>query len=200
LSLLTEGNTVTSVAHELRRAIQRSGYYPELVAEGIDAAVGAETLVAYLVNQETTLDAEAVRRHVTVLALTPTRLIVGHTDEHGADDNNPTAYATTSTECVALRRIGTVVVSRTVADPARHVVGTMPAEVVLTVGWGAVSRVDLEPADCGNQNCEADHGYTGTVTADDLSLRVSEAGDGKAAVVELLSFAAALSAAVGTGG
>ncbi len=175
-----------SVARDLRRAIQRSGYYPELVAEGIDAAVGTEPLVAYLVNQETTLDAEEVRRHVTVLALTPTRLIVGHTDEHGADEDNPTAYATTSTECVALRRIGTVVVSRTVADPAKHVIGALPTAVVLTVGWGAVNRVDLEPAACGDANCDLDHGYTGTVTADDLSLRVSEAGDGRAAVVELV--------------
>jgi hypothetical protein len=44
-------------------------------------------------------------------------------------------------------------------------------------GWGAVSRIDLEPAACGDPNCEADHGYTGSSTADDLSLRVSEAGD-----------------------
>src|SRR5581483_2847141 len=116
----------TSVARDMWRAIQRSGYYPELVGEGIDAAVGKEPLLAYLVNQETTLDSEEVRRHVTVLALTPTRLIVGHTDEHGADDDNPTAYATASTECVALRRVGTVVVSRTVADPAAHVVGALP--------------------------------------------------------------------------
>jgi hypothetical protein len=189
----------TGVTRELRSAIQRSGYYPELVAEGIDVAVGGEALVAYLVNQETTLDSEAVRRHVTVLALTPTRLIVGHTDEHGADEDNPTAYATTSTECVALRRVATVVVSRTVADPARHVVGAPPTEVVLTVGWGGMSRVDLEPAACGDQNCDADHGYTGTLTADDLSLRVSEAGDGKVAVAQLLGFAAALSGALGAG-
>jgi hypothetical protein len=189
----------TSVAREMWRAIQRSGYYPELVGEGIDAAVGKEALLAYLVNQETTLDSEEVRRHVTVLALTPTRLIVGHTDEHGADDDNPTAYATTSTECVALRKVGTVVVSRTVADPAAHVVGALPSAVVLTVGWGAVSRLDLEPAACGDANCELDHGYTGTATADDLSLRVSEAGDGRAAVAELLAFAGFLSAAIGSG-
>lgn len=189
----------TSVAREMWRAIQRSGYYPELVGEGIDAAVGKEALLAYLVNQETTLDSEEVRRHVTVLALTPTRLIVGHTDEHGADDDNPTAYATTSTECVALRKVGTVVVSRTVADPAAHVVGALPSAVVLTVGWGAVSRLDLEPAACGDANCDLDHGYTGTATADDLSLRVSEAGDGRAAVAELLAFAGSLSTAIGSG-
>jgi len=148
------------VARELRRAIQRSGYYPELVAEGIDVAVGEEAVLSWLVHQETTLDADSVRRHVTVLALTATRLIAGHTDEHGADEENPTAYATTSTECVPLRRVGTVLVSRTVADPARHVVGTPPTEVVLNVGWDAVRRIDLEPAGCGDESCEADRKST----------------------------------------
>lgn len=186
----------TGITRGLRQAIQRSGYYPELVAEGIEFASGSEVLTSYLVHQETTLDEEAVRRHVTVLALTPTRLIVGHTDEHGADEDAPTPHATTSTESVPLNRIGTVVISRTVADPARHVSGSLPREVVLTLGWGAVNRLDLEPAACGDPSCEADHGYTGTLTADDLSLRVSAAGDGEEAVTDLLRFATALSTAV----
>jgi hypothetical protein len=38
------------------------------------------------------------------------------------------------------------------------------------------------------------------MTADDLSLRVSEAADGKQAVEDMLAFANALSAAVGIGG
>ncbi|MGQ0630374.1 MAG: DUF5998 family protein [Sporichthyaceae bacterium] len=187
----------TGVFQHLRSTIQRGGYYPELVAEGIEVAAGQEPIRAYLVHQETTLDGEEIRRHVTVLALTPTRLIVGHTDEHGSDENNPVAHATTSTESLALSRISAVVLSRTVADPARYKVGTAPTEVVLTVGWGAVSRIDLEPASCGDPQCEADHGYTGTVSSDDLSVRVSEAGDGKESVAEMLAFASALSAAVG---
>lgn len=189
----------TGISNSLRAAIQRSGYYPELVAEGIEFAVGTEPIRSWFVHQETTLDSEAVRRHVTVLALTPTRLIVGHTDEHSADEDNPVAYATTSTESVGLSRVSTVVLSRTVADPARYAVGAPPTELVLTVGWGAVGRLDLEPAACGDPNCEADHGYTGTVTADDLSVRVSEAGDGRETVAEMLAFATALSAAVGSG-
>jgi hypothetical protein len=66
---------------------------------------------------------------------------------------------------------------------------------VLTIGWGAVSRIDLEPAACGDPNCEADHGYTGSSTADDLSLRVSEAGDGPDTVRQALAFAQAISEA-----
>ena len=55
----------------------------------------------------------------------------------------------------------------------------MPSEVVLTIGWNVLSHIELEPAHCGDDSCEADHGYTGTVTADDLTMRASEAfGDG----------------------
>jgi hypothetical protein len=179
----------------LRAAIERSGYYPALVAEAMESAVGSERVQAFLVQQETTFDQSEVRRHVTVLALTPSRFVVGHTDEHAPDETSTTSYATTSAESVRLDQIGTVVVSRVVDDPASYVPGRLPHEVVLTIGWGAVSRVDLEPATCADPACEADHGYTGTLTADDLTLRVTEAVDGAEVVSQTLAFAAALSEA-----
>jgi hypothetical protein len=96
---------------------------------------------------------------------------------------------------VKIGRISSVVLSRVVANPESYKPGTPPREVVLTIGWGAVSRIDLEPAACGDPNCEADHGYTGSSTADDLSLRVSEAGDGPETVAQTLAFAQSLSEA-----
>lgn len=179
----------------LRVAIERAGYYPTLVAEAVDTALGHEPITSYVVHQETTFDREEVRRHVTVLALTKTRLIVSHTDEHPPDSPTSSPYATTSTETVRLDRIGTIVVNRTVDDPARYIPGTPPREVVLTIGWGGVNRVDLEPAACSDPNCEADHGYSGSVSVDDLSVRVSEAGDGADVVHQTLVFAAALTEA-----
>jgi uncharacterized protein DUF5998 len=179
----------------LRTAIERSGYYPALVSEAVEAAVGQEPVVSYLVHLETTFDANEVRRHVTVLVLTESRFVVSHTDEQNSDESSPTPYATTSTESVKIGRISSVVVSRVVANPEAYTPGTLPREVVLTIGWGAVSRLDLEPAACGDPDCEADHGYTGSSTADDLSLRVSEAGDGPDTVRQALAFAQALSEA-----
>jgi hypothetical protein len=89
-----------------------------------------------------------------------------------------------------------VAVTRVVPDPASYVPGlTMPTEVVLTVGWNVLSHVELEPAHCGDENCEADHGYSGTITADDLTMRVSEAADGEDAVRQVLTFAGALAEA-----
>ena len=127
--------------------------------------------------------------------LTPTRLVVGHTDEYPSDDSHPVPYATTSTEAVPLDRVSSVVVSRTVTSPASYQTGDPAREVVLTVGWGAMSRVDLEPAGCGDPDCEADHGYTGALTSDDFSLRVSEAADGGRRVEDMLTFARTLSVA-----
>ena len=104
--------------------------------------------------------------------------------------------AETSTEAVKFSRISSVAVTRVVPDPASYVPGvTMPTEVVLTVGWNVLSHVELEPAHCGDENCEADHGYSGTITADDLTMRVSEAADGEDAVRQVLAFAGALAEA-----
>ncbi|GGQ83874.1 MULTISPECIES: DUF5998 family protein [Kitasatospora] len=184
-----------TTTQDLRSAIERSGYYPALVSEAVESAVGPEPISSYLVHQETTFDANEVRRHVTVLVLTASRFVVSHTDEQNGDAATPVPYATTSTETVRLDRINSVVISRMVANPETYTPGTLPREVVLTIGWGAVQRLDLEPAGCSDPNCEADHGYTGSATADDLSLRVSEAGDGPETVAQALVFARALSEA-----
>ena len=65
-----------------------------------------------------------------------------------------------------------VVVTRMVANPTVRA-RSPPAEAVLTIGWGGVSRIDLEPAGCADPECDADHGYTGVLASDDFSLRVS---------------------------
>jgi hypothetical protein len=178
----------------LRNEIERAGYYPLLVAEAVEAAIAGEHIKAYVVHQETTFDTDEVRRHITVLVLTPTRLVIGHTDDHSDGSTTPTSYATTSTELVPVSKVHSVVVTRVFADPASYVPGMAPHEVSLSIGWGAVSRLDIEPATCGDPACEADHGYTGTASADDLVFRVSADAEGPAAVRAAIDFAAALSA------
>jgi hypothetical protein len=178
----------------LRAAIEHAGYYPALVADTIDAAVAGEQVQAFVVHQETTFDSDEVRRHITVLVLTPSRLVLGHADDRPADQLTPAPFVTASTEAVPLATVRSVVVNRVITDPVRYS-GGRPQEVTVTIGWGAVSRLDLEPATCGDPDCEADHGYTGTASADDIALRVSEAAEGADAVDNMLDFAAALSRA-----
>ena len=182
---------------ELYSDIESAGYHPEAVSDGVAAAVVDEPVIDFLVHHEPTFDQDEVRRHVTVVVLTPTRLVVGHTDEHPPDDLLPEPYTSTTSESVGLDAVRSVVVNRMVAQqaPTARTSGSRPREAVLTVAWGSIRHVDLEPAACADPECEADHGYTGTVTTDDFSLRVSAAADGAAAVERVLDFARALSQA-----
>ena len=179
---------------DLNVAIEKTGYYPTVVSSGVDAALAGEPVVSFLVHHEPTIDRDEVRRHMTVAVLTPSRLILAHTDENPPDNLLPEPYTSTSTEAIGLTSVRSVVVNRMVANPAR-LRGRVPppAEAVLTVGWGGVAGVDLEPAMCDDPQCDADHGYTGVIRSDDFSLRVSAAADGQDAVHALLAFAEALS-------
>jgi hypothetical protein len=191
----------TTAADGMRAAIERSGYYPGLVYDAVSTALGSERVVSYVVTHDALFDpGMEVRRHMTVLALTPTRLVYSHTDESPAEaeeeDSRP--QAETSTEAVRFAQIASVAVTRVIPDPASYISGvTMPSEVVLTIGWNVLAHIELEPAHCGDENCEADHGYSGTITSDDLTLRVSEAADGEDMVRQVLEFARALSDATG---
>jgi hypothetical protein len=190
---------MSDLTDALRVSIEKSGYYPDVVSAAVDSAVAGEEVVSFLVHHEPTIDErDEVRRHVTVLVLTPSRLILAHTDEHAPDDLLPAPYTSSSTEAVALSALRSVVVNRMVANPETYAGRPVPPlganEAVLTIGWGAMGRIDLEPAGCGDPECEADHGYTGVLASDDFSLRVSAAAEGPEAVENLLGFADALSA------
>jgi len=135
-----------------------------------------------------------VRRHVTVLVLTATRLVVAHADDH-TEDGAPVGTATATTESVPLSGVRGVMLTHVVADPASYRPGVLGHELTVTIGWGSVSRVDMLPATCGDPACDADHGYEGTITADDISVRVSAVADGDQALRQAVTFASALQAA-----
>ena len=58
--------------------------------------------MSFFVHHEPTFDRDEVRRHLTVVVLTPSRLILAHTDEHAGDDLLPEPYTSTSTEAIRL--------------------------------------------------------------------------------------------------
>ena len=55
-------------ATELRQAIDRSGYYPEVVADSVADSVAGEPVVSFFVHHEPTFEHDEVRRHLSVLA------------------------------------------------------------------------------------------------------------------------------------
>ncbi|PFG19533.1 DUF5998 family protein [Serinibacter salmoneus] len=176
---------------DLATAIRQAGYYPELVGQVIDLALAGEDVLGHLIQPETTFDEAEVKRHLTALVLTPSRLVVVHVDDHAVDG---AASAVASTESVPLREVRSVMLTQGFADPAAR--GPRAAtDVTIALGWGAVKRLDLEPATCGDPQCEADHGYTGTASPDDLVIRVSGLAEGQAALDAAIRFAGVLSAA-----
>ena len=76
-------STDTDRGAELRRAIERTGYYPEVVSDGVFGAVAGEDVVDFYVHHEPTFDRDEIRRHLTVAVLTPSRLVLIDTTELG---------------------------------------------------------------------------------------------------------------------
>jgi hypothetical protein len=182
-----------STRKDLRTEIDACGYFPELVEDAIMIALAEEDLLDFVVHHEPTFNHDEIHRHVTVLALTRTRLIIGHTDDQPAEPPAPGIHAASSTESVALTKINTVALTRVVTQPEVYRAGSEDIyETWLSVGWGAVRRIDIEPATCSDPQCEADHGYTGALVGDDLTVRMSAAADGADRVARLVRFATSL--------
>lgn len=192
----------TTLPPDLGAAIQHAGYYPAIVGDVVAAAVAGDEVRSHLVHLETTFDSDVVRRHITVLVLTGTRIVVAHADDHPHDEEQgapASAAAIATTESIPLSAVRGVILTHVVTDPASYVPGSLGSELTLALSWGAVSRVDLVPAGCSDPNCEADHGYEGTISADDIALRVSAVADGPQALERARRFAHDLSIALGHG-
>ena len=92
---------------QLREAIERTGYYPNVVQDVLIAALGPEQVQDFIVQHETTFDrADEIRRHITVLLLTDSRLVVVHVDEHSDGQPAGQVQASSATESVPLSLIG----------------------------------------------------------------------------------------------
>ncbi|MBO1758804.1 MULTISPECIES: DUF5998 family protein [Dermacoccus] len=187
---------------DLARAIDEAGYFPALVRDVVATALAGDEVRQHLVHVETTFEQDELLRHITVLVLTPTKLVIVHADDHddsAAGGVRSTRQAVTATsETVALSFVRGVTLTHVVTSPERYRSGSLGREVTLTIGWGTISRIDLLPATCGDPNCDADHGYDGTITGDDISLRISADAEGEGHLQQAMTFAHALSAVVGS--
>lgn len=175
--------------------IQACGYFPELVVDAVELACQGEEVRDHLIHHEATFEGDEIHRHLTVLVRTDTRVLISHTDDQTQLGR---LQAVTSTESIPLHRIGTVALTRVVSNPATFgQPGAEPSvdvETWLQMGWGAIGRIELEPAGCEDPTCTADHGYTGTLSSDDITIRMSPAADGPGQVERLVGFATRLQA------
>jgi hypothetical protein len=183
-------SSVRQLPADLAAEIDACRYFPELVADTVAMSLGDEPVLAHLVQQEATFNRDEIQRHLSVLILTPTRLLVSHTDEN---EPGASAQALTTTESVPLGKMNSVALSQVVSNAERY--GSRRSELTetwLAISWGTMRRVELEPAQCADPNCEADHGMTGMLAAEDLTVRISAAADGPEKVRQLVVFATAM--------
>ncbi|WP_193106431.1 DUF5998 family protein [Brachybacterium sp. FME24] len=184
----------TALPADLLTELETAGYFPQTAAQSLQRSLHGARPRAHLVRPETTFDGPEVRRHLTVLVLTATHLLVTHLDDDPADSLNPSQVVST-TERVRLKRISSTGLSQ-VFDTDGHRAPGQESEITLAITWNGSSRVDLERAVCEDPNCQIDHGYTGTIAPSDLALRVSALADGDDAVSAALRFHAELVDAV----
>jgi hypothetical protein len=179
-------------------ALQQAGFYPRLVADVVDDALDGRDCVAHLVHLETHFDRAEVRRHITVLVLTADMLVITHVDDQQLDEAGEQIVAQISTESVPVAQIRSVVLSYMYAQPQDYKPSDPVRELTLAIAWSGGQRLDMGPASCGDPQCEADHGYSGTIAQEDIVLRISAEADGLQAVQDAKLFARALRA-VNTG-
>lgn len=170
--------------------LETAGYFPQTAAQSVGLSLRGAEVLAHLVRPETTFDGPEVRRHLTVLVLTATHLLVTHLDDDPADALNPSQVVST-TERIRLQRITGTGLSQVFDTDGARVPGE-EAEITIGLTWDGTRRIDLERAVCEDPSCQVDHGYTGTIAPSDLALRVSALADGPDAVREALAFHARL--------
>lgn len=184
--------SLSAERRDLDASLERAGFYPRLVADTVHDALDGREPLSHVVHLETHFERNEVRRHITVLVLTADMLVITHVDDQQLDDEGEQMMAQISTESVPVSQIRSVVLSYLYAQPQDYKPTDQARELTLAIAWSGGQRLDMGPASCGDPQCDADHGYTGTIAQEDIVLRVSAEADGMQAVQNAKSFARAL--------
>ena len=172
--------------------MERAGFYPTLLADVVHDALDGREPLSHLIHLETHFDRTEVHRHITVLVLTEDMLVITHVDDQQLDEAGEQMMAQVSTESVPVTQIRSVVLGYMYSQPQNYKPSDQARELTLAIAWSGGQRLDMGPAGCADPQCEADHGYTGTIAQEDIVLRVSAEADGIQAVQNAKAFARAL--------
>ncbi|WP_312178717.1 DUF5998 family protein [Arthrobacter sp.] len=176
----------------LDASIERAGFYPTLLADVVHDALDGREPLSHLIHLETHFERTEVHRHITVLVLTDDMLVITHVDDQQLDEDGEQMMAQVSTESVPVTQIRSVVLGYMYSQPQDYKPSDQARELTLAIAWSGGQRLDMGPAGCADPQCEADHGYTGTIAQEDIVLRVSAEADGVQAVQNAKAFARAL--------
>ncbi|MDO4251682.1 MAG: DUF5998 family protein [Rothia sp. (in: high G+C Gram-positive bacteria)] len=184
-----------AVQATLEESINRLGFYPDLVKEAVADGILGQEPEAHLVQLETHFESAQVHRHITVLALAGNYLLVSHLDDQQLDDSADAVVAHVSVETLPVSAIDSMTLNYSYPQPHNYLPGVQPSEISLMVSWSGGQRLDIQPADCPDPGCSADHGYAGLASREDVVMRISATADGPELVAQARKFARALRAA-----
>lgn len=179
----------------LDESISKLGFYPELVKDAVADGLLGRDADAHLVQLETHFDKAEFHRHITVLALTGSWLLVAHLDDQQFDESGEAVVAHVNVETLPVSAINALTLSYSYPQPQDFVPGQPASEISLMIAWTGGQRIDVQPADCPDPTCTADHGYTGVAPREDVVMRISATADGAEMVEQARTFARALRAA-----
>ena len=182
----------TTAAADLQQDLVRAGFYPQMIQDVLAEAMFARPVLDHYVHLETHFDRTEVHRHITVLVLSDSALFIIHVDDQQLDEHGSEIVAQVSTEMIALKRIASVATSYVFQQPQHYRTGEEVRELTFGLSWNGTTRLDIAPAGCGDPECDADHGATGTAQPEDLVIRVSAEADGQSAVNKARGFAVRL--------
>ena len=176
----------------LDASMERAGFYPTLLADVVHDALDGREPLSHIIHLETHFERTEVHRHITVLVLTDDMLVITHVDDQQLDEEGEQMMAQVSTESVPVAQIRSVVLGYMYSQPQNYKPSDQARELTLAIAWSGGQRLDMGPAGCADPQCEAAHGYTGTIAQEDIVLRVSAEADGIQAVQNAEAFARAL--------
>lgn len=179
----------------LTQDIQKAGFYPELVLDTVSEALDGLEPTAHLVQVETHFNQNEVHRHITVLVVAGEHLLVAHLDDQNLDDEGQQVLAHVSVETLHISKLTTLTVSYSYPQPQDYAPGHPVSEVSLLIAWTGSHRLDIQPAECAEPSCDANHGYTGLVPREDMLIRISTSADGAEATEKARRFARTLRSA-----
>ena len=132
-----------SPREKLAADIKHAGFYPELVLEVVDDALAGLEPDAHFVQHETHFSRNDLHRHITVMVLCGSQLVLAHLDDSHLEEDAQGTVAHVSVEAVKLSALRAVTISYGYDQPQIYRPGMSPTEV--SFRWHGPVRCVLTP-------------------------------------------------------
>ena len=173
--------------------VRKTGFHVDLIERAVRSLNGGELPEYDLVNLETSFDDDSVFRHMDYIGLGEDKLVGLHLDEMASGIR-------WVGQVVLFRDLGPIEVAQVSIDPE----GPGGADdgltngLVVNLSFGSHATLDLEQTLCDDPDCTYDHGYSGFLKREGLSMRFEDepSQENRSSSDEALDFVRRITAAM----